>query len=44
MFTLYMNLDSNQFSTVRLSLLQFGAALSSVKAVVKTEGHEVIEL
>ena len=41
MFTLYLNLNSNNFNPARLCLLQFAAALSCVKAIRKTPGLEV---
>lgn len=40
MFTLYLNLNSNIFSTSRICLLQFVAALSCVKAVRFISGLE----
>ncbi|RNA11303.1 biotin-- ligase [Brachionus plicatilis] len=40
MFTLYLNLNSNNFSTSRICLLQFAAGLSCVKAVKSIKGCE----
>ena len=42
MFTLYINVTSNEFSTSRLSLIQFAAALACVKAVRNSSGCEVV--
>ena len=42
MFTIYWSLDSNQFSSARLCLLQFVAALSCVKAIKTKKGLEVV--
>ena len=44
MFTLFWNLDSSKFSPARLCLLQFVAALASVKAIKSKQGHEVFYL
>lgn len=44
MFTLYLNLNSNNFSTSRISLLQLSAALSCVKAVKSITGLENLEI
>lgn len=40
MFTLYLNLNVNNFSTSRICLLQFAAGLSCVKAIKSISGCE----
>lgn len=42
-FTLYLNLNTNDFSPTRLCLLQFAAALSCVQSVLRTPGYEVAQ-
>jgi biotin--protein ligase len=41
MFTLYLNLNTDNFPASRLCLLQFAAALSCSQAILKTPGCEV---
>jgi hypothetical protein len=42
MFTLFLNLDSYEFPTERLCLLQFASALGCVRSIIETPGYEVI--